>query len=400
MSTEAQRLAEEAARIQEENAEHAALVESAVGDDPNPEAERQDAAPERRDSEEKAEQKPLERMTAADRKRLEMAKRFRERRDGEGLDYHGDHQDPTQTYGEVAAPPDDAAVTGALDQPKPKRQLKVNGKVMELDEDEVIALAQKAAAAEDILERAKATARAMKENQEEPRAEPSRPHQDARPQPTDEDELEDPPNQEDPFTELVEKIQFGDPAEAAQLLRNTISEVAAKRTKEDAVRERVGNEIASRARALNTIRAKQENADVVNDPRAEAVIERTIYDLYAEDLQAVGLPAEEIPKDKVQLANWHAFYRAHGHPVRSFEDVVTTAITDFRSWKPGKPAPQPANPGAPRVNVDRDQRRAAIPTQPSRASAPPRPAAPSEPQAKSRSDIIRDMRKARGQIVA
>src|SRR5262249_6542157 len=47
---------------------------------------------------------PLQRITTFDRGRADIAARFRDKRAAQGghTDYHGDHRDPTQTYGEVA----------------------------------------------------------------------------------------------------------------------------------------------------------------------------------------------------------------------------------------------------------------------------------------------------------
>jgi hypothetical protein len=53
---------------------------------------------------ERSEQKPLERATAFDHSRADIAARFREKRAAAGgqVDFHGDMRDPSQTYGPYA----------------------------------------------------------------------------------------------------------------------------------------------------------------------------------------------------------------------------------------------------------------------------------------------------------
>src|SRR5262249_7630618 len=95
------------------------IMQQAAPDNPNPDVgdqmsdvgdQRSEDAPATSDirplSSEEAQ--PLQRVTAFDRGRADIAARFREKRAAQGdhTDYHGDHRDLTQTYGTVGLPPD------------------------------------------------------------------------------------------------------------------------------------------------------------------------------------------------------------------------------------------------------------------------------------------------------
>jgi hypothetical protein len=127
-----------------------------------------------------------------------------------------------------------------------------------------------------------------------------------------------------------------------------------------------------------------------------------MYDLYKEDMLALGLEEGALPKTPKELANWHRFYRINGYEVRQTKDLLEASKEVFLTWRDGKSQPrqQEARPSRqqPRiqVNVDRDQRRMAIPVQPQRAVVPRRDVQPTAPA--SRSDVVANMRKARGQL--
>src|SRR5262249_15418178 len=63
--------------------------------------------------------KPLERITAADRSRADIAARFKEKRAAAGgqVEFHGDMRDPSQTYGPFAPQPDDGTASPPLTLP-------------------------------------------------------------------------------------------------------------------------------------------------------------------------------------------------------------------------------------------------------------------------------------------
>src|ERR1043166_6250776 len=188
--------AAEAARITAENEASPEGAAQAAPDDPNPEirneiAEVGDRRPDPTSDSRvpTSEAPPLERITAADRGRAEVAARFKEKRAAQGgeVEFHGDMRDPSQTYGPLGlapeqrtedagqrtdeqppAQPQQTASEAPLTHPAPASsdlrppssearlvKVKVHGREAWLPEDQVIAEAQKSLAAGNLLESAK-----------------------------------------------------------------------------------------------------------------------------------------------------------------------------------------------------------------------------------------------------
>src|ERR1043166_179239 len=188
--------AAEAARITAENEASHEVTAQAAPDDPNPEIRNEiaEVGDRRRDPTADAgvpasEAPPLERITAADRGRAEVAARFKEKRAAQGgeVEFHGDMRDPSQTYGPLGlapeqrtedagqrtdeqppAQPQQTASEAPLTHPAPPSsdlrppssearlvKVKVHGREAWLPEDQVIAEAQKSLAAGNLLESAK-----------------------------------------------------------------------------------------------------------------------------------------------------------------------------------------------------------------------------------------------------
>src|SRR5262249_17777939 len=130
----------------------------------------------------------LERITASDRSRADIAARFKEKRAAQGgqVEFHGDMRDPSQTYGPFvnqmtedggqttgeqpraqnpqltteAPSAEPAPAVSVLSPPSSEAQprlvkVKVHGREAWLPEDEVVAEAQKSLAAGNLLESAK-----------------------------------------------------------------------------------------------------------------------------------------------------------------------------------------------------------------------------------------------------
>jgi hypothetical protein len=386
---------------------------------------------------------PLRRVTPADEQRNRLADRFKQRRAAAGgqLDFHGDHRDPTQVYGQLAVPPEPAATpplsdaahgrepgvpewedgaqtpafarAGSEDQPDPSSvppssdklyRAKVNGVDVLLTEDQVLAEAQKSLAASDLLAQSKVVYRGAK------REASGAPNQGDDPASGGSEPQPDPlPNQEPSIVDLIAELQSGDPEAAGAKLEQTIESraqrAAGNAAREAVLRERIERELATARRVFGTFEAA--NADLARDEFAREAIERQVYREYGEDLKALGIPVNHIPQDPVTRASWHNQLRATGAPVRDVGTILTAARDRFVAWRGGgpngqpKPQPQAARTAPPRieVSVNRDDRRAVLPTQPTRASVPPKAASAAPPQ-RSRSDVIAGMRKSRGQIVA
>jgi hypothetical protein len=405
------------------------------------------------DGSQAAKPKPLGRVTAADAKRAAIAARFSKDRP-HGLDFHGDYRDPAQSYGRYGEPAHEEIEAGPLarelapeaeaqgqgeeptsDQsretspqaaPAPEVQqhgnpsaqapmgparllkLKVNGVEMLIPEDAVVAEAQKSLAAGNILDQAKAIREVAQRGNAA-----SRPDQDGEPSAQTPDQIRtDAPEREtqdqgDPLEQLVHNLQFGDATEAAQQLRTTIATEAAKMTDAAFKARQFDQEQAVRRRAVQKFEA--DNADLARDEFARDAIIRQVTREYAADLEALGVPKDQMPSDPTTIANWHIQARTQGRAVREFADILAESRTKFAAWRGGPITirqDQQTRPAAtaPRVELspERVQRRASLPTQPSRASAPARPAMdaprPASPEDR-RSSAISAMRKGRGQFV-
>lgn len=346
-------------------------------------------------------------MSPKDIERAEIAARFKKsRQDPQDVDYHGDHNDPSQHYGAVAkAPePEPEPEPQQQQQPEPRKvKLKVRHQEIELPEDEVRALAQKALAADTYLDDAK------KIYEDARRAPSSRPHQgEPEPAPVDRQDDIDPdderqPHQEgdDPFESLVEKIQYGDKKEAAEALRTTLAKASERATLETQWAQRINDDLARDTETYKEFVAK--NAEIASDRKAFVAIKEDFLDGYREDLRKIGVPEDRIPTDPDTLAAHHRIYKLKGQPVRSVGQLLEAAKTKFVEWR-GGPAPrpqqqqQPSN-GRPAVNVNRTERREAIPHQPSRAAVPQQLQRPQNaPASPDRSSVVQRMRQSRGQV--
>lgn len=207
------------------------------------------------------------------------------------------------------------------------------------------------------------------------------------------------------FKDVIQEIQYGDPDEAAAKLEKLV-EARSKKTAtatvtEGALQRSYDQDLARSQTELAKFTAA--NADLAADEIAAMAIERGMYRLYEEDMLALGLTKEQLPKTPKELANWHRFYRINGYEVRPTKDLLEASKESFINWRDGKSKPRQEPESRPsrqpariQVNVDRDQRRMAIPVQPQRAAVPRRDVTPAT--ATDRSSVVANMRRARGQV--
>lgn len=356
--------------------------------------------------------------------RMSIASRFR-RPEAEERPFNGDMTDPENAYGRFGRDGDDdddaavaAAEAGGEDlsdiddqrqaarQPA-KREVIVRGKKMLLSDEEILAAAQKTLAGDTYLEDAKSILAQAKEIRAE-RTGANRQHPDGD-QVGAQDELDpaldDGAQHPEPLpVELVQKLQFGDPEEAAKELAEYIDrrseKKAATAVHSSGVERAFDQDLQRSQKALKAF--TDANPDLANDELAAMAIEKGMYDLYKEDILKLGLTTEDkLPTTSKELANWHRFYRVNGYEVRPTKDLLEASKAKFLDWKGVKPAPQQQQrqaKTAPRisVSVDRDARRAAIPLQPSRAAAPRRDV--QAPAPSDRASVVADMRRQRGQV--
>jgi hypothetical protein len=369
-------------------------------------------------------------------KRDEILARYRENRN-----QPDEQQDDISDFAREGLPPDFVAqepqpepepeiVSDQDAPPTPQRvKLKVFGEEKEMSLDEVIAKAQIALAADDVLDKAKSRLKEVDDlvaqtKDRVARTDPAgRPAgHDAQPSPSPQAQPAVDPNAPDPadvdIDQLVEAMQYGDPADARTKLRNTIDSrvgVAVEAQVNRALQiSRLQDEGARTAKVLADFKAK--HADIAADPLADAAIQTRMYQIQVEDLRAIGVDPAQIqtPTGQVtpsDIAQAHRFYRANGFNVMKPEEMLNKALDDFQAWRGVKPAtPQPAaDPAAPKatprveVVVNREARRAAIPQQPDRAASPRTPVQNQAPQVRDRSAIVRDeiarRNKPRGRVI-
>jgi hypothetical protein len=360
-------------------------------------------------------------MSPSDKARAEIAKRFK--RDEEPpVEFNGDANDPAMLYGrngqKPQAEPDPEPQADPEPQPEPQAEeplhtIKVRGKELKLTTAQLLERAAKVEAADtylaesrDLLEQAK---QIRQGNRERDPADPHRPEDRNNTQ----DDLSDPNGQGDPqhpedeLEGAIEEIRYGtDSKEARAKLDKAIAKRVTNVLTQTQIDQLRQADTTKSVRAINAF--KEANPELAKDPIAEQVIANQIFAIQREELKQLGVDESKIPQDNSQLARMHQHWRLQGQPVSNQEQMLDKAKGRFVEWKGGsKPQPQPtAQPrrDQPRVevNVDRNARRANLPNQPTRSSTPP--PAPSRQndsgQPRSRSDVIMNMRKGRGQHVA
>lgn len=350
-------------------------------------------------------------MSPQDAKRQAMADRFK-RPDVEERPFDGDMTKAENLYGDVAneeleVDPNlpEPGVPAAAAAPVPQERMftiKVRGKDVTLTESQLIERASKVEAADSYLDEGRALLEAAKTiRQERTGRDPQHPEDRTEAQ-DDRTEENDRQTSRRPGIDLkavVEEIQFGDPAVAAEKLAQAINNVATTQVNEGHVARLVSNDLARSKLDLKAF--ADANPDIASNEIASAVMEQSIYKVFREEIKALGVDEAQIPKDPKTLADWHRLYRVHGHTVSKPAEVFEKAKTMLDAFRGAPAAPKPApRKGEARVqvNVDRTDRRMAIPVQPSRAVAPRRDA-PVVKQEDSRKSAVQEMRRARGQPV-
>ena len=334
--------------------------------------------------------------------RSAIAARFKKMRSDKepGVETTGDFIHPSQTYGQVAVEQEpEPSNEPALPAPEQRKmKVKVRGEERELTEEEVLAAAQKALAGDDYLNEARQILETTK------RVVVSRQHPDAPEPATTANEQNEPDDRQHPgdaIESLVNDLQYGDPKDAGEKLRTTIAEIATNAVKQATVTDRVQQDVANDMRAHDDFVKK--HSDLASDPIATAVIREGLMNGYREDLLKIGVPEENIPSDPTVLANHHRHYKLQGQPVRQVAQLLNQAAETLQNWRGGTPRTEATSqpPSEPRVEVslNRDDRRRAIPQQPTRANVQPAMNASPQSAPKSRHDAVRAAQLARGQAV-
>ena len=357
-----------------------------------------------------------------DDKRSDIVSRFRESRVAEAEAERDDISDfarsgmPPEFSAEPAA---DAPAPADAETPIPeeipaaphKYKVTVRGKELELTQEELIANAQIALASDGYLDEAKKRLQSVAQLEEQVRNNAQRAGQNGAHQPAQNGAqptgqpapaADVPPHQENDVDQMIQAIQFGDPADARTRFQHTLATEVAKATAQAVPQalqaQRFKDEGARSMKVLADF--KEKHADLASDPMAEAAIERKVLDLQVEDLRAIGIDPKLIqtpggrdvtPGD---IAMAHRYYRVEGFGVRKPEELLQKATDDFVAWRGTKPTPtppaDPAKPGQAKVDVtvDRSVRRAAIPQQPSRTVAPRQDQRAQPAQPRDRSSVV------------
>lgn len=343
-----------------------------------------------------------------DDSRAAIAARFkRVREDKEpAVEATGDFLHPSQTYGQVGADqkqPDPPPAEPEAPVPAAKRKLKVNGQEIERTQEEIDAAAQKSFAADDYLEQAKKKLKDAEQVLETTRVHVSRQNPAERPAPTaaEGDDNDGQQNPADPLKDVIQEIQYGDPDKAKDLLGKTIADAATAAARTVSSQDRVREDIAKDLLAHDEFVKK--NPNLAEDEDAHDFIRSGLLRGYREDLRKIGVPDENIPTDTSQLANLHRRHKLEGKSMRSVSTLLDAAherLTTFRGGAPRAENPNPQPSAEPRVevNLNRDDRRRAIPQQPQRANVQPsqnqnQPAS----QQDSRKSAVQRAQAARGQ---
>lgn len=350
-------------------------------------------------------------MSPSDEMRANIAKRFKRDDDGR-VPFNGDPNDPEMLYGKHGRQdepePEPAPAPAPQQQPRMITR-KVRGKDVTKSEDEWLADAAKVTAADSYLEEARELlefARTTRNNRERAPDDHHRPDDRSNTQ----DDLSDPSLSADPqhpgdeLEGAIDEVRYGtDSKEAAEKLRTVIAKEADKAADQRQLQRLIGQDNTRSSNAMKAFIEK--NADIANDEIASSVMAQQIFAIQREELVKAGIDESKLPKDNDTLAKWHQFQRIHGSPVSNQEQILTKAKERLDNWRGGPPRQQQQqqrkDPARVEVNVDRNARRAALPNQPTRTMAPPQARPQSQPaQRADRSDVIANMRKARGQIVA
>lgn len=367
------------------------------------------------------------RMSPQDDFRAQIAARFRRVEPEDEVPFNGDMSDPAMTLGDIgreSGPLDDDfdddrdrtldPVVGSPDRriARPAREegqdeprmitRKVRGKDVTMSEEEWLDRASQVTAADSYLEEARAVLDQAKEIRAG-RAAQSRQHPDGEEDTSQ--QQDDPPNLDDDqhpdlsFKDIVAKIQFGDVDEAATLLEQAIEQRAVRSAKKGQLEVTFDQDLKRSQKALREF--TNANPDLAADEDASMLVERRMYSLYREDMKKLGLSEDQIPKTSSEVANWHRFYRVNGYEVRPTSALLEAAGKHVRQRlgigqeEPLREQPRREKPRV-QVNVDRDIRRQNIPLQPQRGATPRRDNP--QPQVAKGSEIVAQMRRARGQV--
>jgi hypothetical protein len=213
------------------------------------------------------------------------------------------------------------------------------------------------------------------------------------------------------FTKLVEDIQIASPEEAGQKLKDTIAAFVKNETTKTVSETEAGR--IAREHTSGIIKSMNEftaaHPEVKDNPYIASAMTPALYDEYREDL-IVAIQAEEgIDEAEAralvsevgteQIAQAHKARRMRGDPHvrqvdKAFFEKVYERVADGLGLKADQTKQQQTEKQD--FTQTREARKRALPQQPRRASTPLAPS-PEQPKPLTRSSVVQDMRRARGQ---
>jgi hypothetical protein len=194
------------------------------------------------------------------------------------------------------------------------------------------------------------------------------------------------------FKELVEKVQYGEPEEAAAALQQAVESVAT-RQQMARFRNEHGNEVAQ---ALEEFQST--NSDLFADEFTAEFVGKAAERLIKDSLVKAGLRREDVERVVTSVdAAREAYIEARmvGYKVPAPKELLAQAGAVVRNAFNRPAATSQPQPTAPVLVDTRTVAKRAIPQQPQRATV--NEAVSETPAPKSRSDAVAQMRKARGQ---
>lgn len=312
-----------------------------------------------------------------------------------------------ETVEETAGPEERAE-----EAPASRMKLNVRGKELDLPQDEVIALAQKAAAADEILDHAKQiraeqqrildelqTARGNQTPAEKQASEAAQDDEPAK-QP-DDSELDD----------IIDRIQVGSPEDAKKALEKYGDNIVTR------VMERIGNvdehiEQTIRVREENTERQREmmqtldsfaeKNPEFAESPALQSALATEAALTMRENMRAIGVRDDTFESLKEQhgfsdqqaTAYAYRYLRGKGYELPDNGSVLTNSAEKLRkTFGISRQAEQQQN--EPRDQSERVERKRNLGPQPRRANASPNAEVKERSIEESRKQAVRQMRMAR-----
>lgn len=296
----------------------------------------------------------------------------------------------------------------AVEAPESRMKLKVRGQDVELPQDEVIALAQKAAAAGDILEHAKqlrAEQMQILENLKAAGGKPTPAGDQASESAQTGDQAKQPDDTE--LDDIIDRIQVGSPEDAKQALakygENIVNRVmerignidehieqTIRVNDENSQRQREMTETLTRFTKDNPEFAKSQSMQTALATEAMSTMRENMRSIGVQDSSIEGIKRERGLNDIQAVAYAYRWLRGQGHELPDNETVLRTSATRLREQFGIQKQEQRQE--EPRVSEERIERKRNLGPQPRRANAAPTAEVKERSREEARRSAVRQMK--------